>query len=71
MAQKTTVKHGVIHASQSHAHFSGMAHESAAVGKVRLYLEAAGLIDRDTFSKVFTLFVPEPFCLGSQINANS
>jgi hypothetical protein len=29
-----------------------MATESAAVGKVRLYLEAAGLVDRDTFSKV-------------------
>jgi hypothetical protein len=29
-----------------------MANETAAVGKVRLYLEAKGLIDRDTFSKV-------------------
>ena len=29
-----------------------MAHEAAAVSKVRLYLEAKGLVDRDTFSKV-------------------
>ena len=29
-----------------------MAHESAACGKVRLYIECAGLVDRDTFSKV-------------------
>ena len=38
-----------------------MAHESAACGKVRLYIECAGLVDRDTFSKVNSIAVARAF----------
>jgi hypothetical protein len=45
-----------------------MAHETAAVGKVRLYLEAKGLVDRDTFSKV--KIVSQSHCPASNNQKN-
>jgi hypothetical protein len=57
------------HCNRTHMSLPVMAHESAAASKVRLYLEASGLIDRDTFSKVFAIFYARAFLLHV-INAN-
>jgi hypothetical protein len=52
---------GFKHRLRSSFTSSKMAHESAACGKVRLYIECAGLVDRDTFSKVNSIAVARAF----------